>query len=254
MKNRDIHRIRKNIALRKKAKKSNRNQRVPSSSYNYSVNEEEKHGFYPFASDQSSSTSQNVWLMSILLKTLLAGILFFSIAIIFQINHDRLERPKEYLRAALTREFPFATVQTWYRDHFGAPFSLVSEPTPASETTEVERVLPVNGMIAENGNEGVKIISDEQSKVFAMDEGTVIFAGKKKSLGNTVIIQHTDGTNSIYGNLDEIHVYLYEFISRTESIGTISPDQGEEASLIFAVKKGDKYVNPIKVMKVDEGS
>lgn len=257
MKNRDIQQIRKNIALRKKAKKNKNVSDPPSANSTYSLNEEEKHGFYPFVSDQSSSNSHNVWMMSILFKTLLAAILFFSVAIIFQVESERLDQPKQYLKTALTREFPFATVQTWYRDHFGAPFSMVNKKNSDENGSDDENSLPVHGMISEsfsNSGEGLTITSEEEASVTAMNEGTVIFAGKKKDLGNTVIIQHTDGTNTIYGNLDHIDVYLYEFIDKQESIGTISPGEGKEASLFFAIQKGDDYINPVKVMKVDEGS
>ncbi len=87
-----------------------------------------------------------------------------------------------------------------------------------------------------------------------MKEGIVKFAGVKEGLGKTVIIQHSDQTETWYGNLDDINVSLYEYIEKQKVVGTVSDSTGEDKTkgkYYFAIKKGDDFIDPIQVIRFE---
>ena len=51
-----------------------------------------------------------------------------------------------------------------------------------------------------------------------------MFCGQKEELGNTVQIQHADGTESWYANLNDMSVKLYDYVSKKQKIGTVNND------------------------------
>src|SRR5699024_6410930 len=104
----------------------------------------------------------------------------------------------------------------------------------------------------ENGK-GVRIVSDQDTKVAVVKEGTVLFAGNKKDTGKTVIVQHVDQSKSIYGQLSNIEVHSYQSVQANQTIGTYKPESAEEA-MYFAIEKNREYMDPIQVIKVDEQS
>lgn len=66
----------------------------------------------------------------------------------------------------------------------------------------------------ETNGEGIILETSKGSKVEAVNEGVVIFAGEKEGIGKTVVIQHANKSESWYGQLEGIDVKLYEFVKR----------------------------------------
>jgi stage IV sporulation protein FA len=257
----NINDIRKSITKRKLEKRERL--KIPISKSTYvaaSVEEEEKHGYFPTSSHiPSGSKEESVVLPAIVFKGLLAGILFFATALFLKLDIDSLEKPQSMLVSALTKEFNFAKVQSWYRDHLGTPFAFLNDKKDNMEHVQKEGlVLPVNGSISQSfqeTGEGVllEVSSEDNMNVSAMEQGTVIFAGNERDTGKTIIIQHEDGSNSIYGNLHEIEVFQYQFVDKNQVIGTVRPEEGKEvAELYFAIKENQTYIDPVKVIQVDE--
>ncbi|MDG2658661.1 stage IV sporulation protein SpoIVFA, partial [Vibrio parahaemolyticus] len=88
--------------------------------------------------------------------------------------------------------------------------------------------------------------------VESVNEGLVVFAGKKEELGNTVQIQHADGTESWYANLNDMSVKLYDYVSKKQKIGTVSNDTNDKnGKFYFAIKKDEKFIDPIQVISFD---
>ena len=50
-----------------------------------------------------------------------------------------------------------------------------------------------------------------------MNEGLVVLQAKEE-LGNTVQIQHADGTESWYANLNDMSVKLYDYVSKKQKL------------------------------------
>ena len=99
---------------------------------------------------------------------------------------------------------------------------------------------------------GVLIETKYDEAVEAMSGGRVVFAGKKNDLGNTVIIQHSDMTESWYGNLETIDVSQYEEVKTGKKVGTVSnKENGRSGEFYFAIKQGKKFIDPIQVIKFE---
>lgn len=253
---RDVSQIRKNIARRKK-------ERVLPSSHSASdrkvffpavfPQDEEKHGYMPVPETNSSSNNmKDTFIASFVMKSVLAAVLFFGVAIFFRIEGSWLEQPRQWASGALTQEFPFATVNQWYQKKFGSPMAL----TPQEQVKEeVSPVLPVNGTVSQTfqmNGEGIMITTSETSEVTAVEEGTVIFAGNHPKTNKTVILQHPDKSKTIYGNLTSINVHQYQFIGNNQVIGNFIPSEANAQNVYFAIERNNQYVDPVKVMKVDE--
>ncbi|WP_163537892.1 M23 family metallopeptidase [Gracilibacillus sp. YIM 98692] len=253
----NLAQIRKNIHRRKQERKQATEKLMSQSTdksfiKNVMMEDEERHGYSPpvhgwGGSSQNSSTSK-----PFLFKSVLASAIFFVSVLTMSIDSKWMEKPRQWTSYAITEEFPFATVNAWYQAKFGAPFAI---QTDLEKEEEVEpTALPVSGQISqsfqENG-EGIRISSSQETEVVAVEAGTVLFAGNDRHMGKTVIVQHADRSKSIYGFLSDIEVYSYQTIQENQPIGTYIPDENQQ-SMYFAIEKNRQFIDPIRVMQVDE--
>ncbi|MFL6558418.1 MAG: peptidoglycan DD-metalloendopeptidase family protein [Bacillus sp. (in: firmicutes)] len=78
--------------------------------------------------------------------------------------------------------------------------------------------------------------------------------GVKEGIGNTVIIQHSDKSETWYGNLADVKVKLYEYVDKRSVVGTVSTSAGEDKTkgkYYFAIKKDDNFIDPIQVIRFE---
>ncbi|WP_117170435.1 M23 family metallopeptidase [Paraliobacillus sediminis] len=254
----DIVQVRKDIAKRKQQKLPSVKNDPKVYRQNLSshvLQDEEKHGYMPthFPTTGKKQEDTSAFFSSFIFKTIIAASIFFILALVNQVDHSSLSKPKEWTTSALTEEFPFATVNQWYQTTFGSPLAFTDQSV--IETAGDAPVLPVNGTISQSfqvNGESVFITSEETSDVYAMEQGTVIFAGNDNKTNKTIIIQHPDKSKSIYGNLSDFTVNQYQFVNTNQIIGEFIPSVANESKLYFAVEKNNTYLDPVKVMKVDE--
>ncbi|MRH42980.1 peptidoglycan DD-metalloendopeptidase family protein [Aquibacillus halophilus] len=252
--NKDIKQVRKSISKRKRDKTGISNSKI---NRNFSTatfpHDEEKHGYAPFSPITDSSKSvKDTFVASLMMKSILAAVMFFGVALFVGNDIDWLQQPKEWTSMALTEEFPFASVNHWYQEKFGYPLALT--PSQEDQVNQQGQALPVNGTVSQSfktNGRGILIQTKETSKVVAIDKGTVIFAGNDTKTNKTVIVQHRDGSNTIYGNLSSIDVYQYQFIASNEVIGEFIPTE-TNSNVYFAIEKNNQFLDPVKVIEVDE--
>ncbi|MGN8645652.1 peptidoglycan DD-metalloendopeptidase family protein [Gracilibacillus sp. HCP3S3_G5_1] len=256
MKKDNLSQIRQNITKRKKSQKKINLSRTPKVKHHSYLNQayledEERHGYSPTAGGYPHKSDQP-YLQPFLVKGMVAAIIFFVTVFSMASNQKWLEQPRNWVSYAMTEEFPFASVNAWYQARFGAPFAIEAD---LSSQEEIEpTALPVSGQInqtfQENG-EGILISSAEETEVIAVDAGTVLFAGNDRGTGKTVIVQHADRSKSIYGNLTNIDVHSYQSIRENQKIGSYEPSETNTA-MYFAIEKNREYLDPIRVIHVDE--
>jgi stage IV sporulation protein FA len=90
--------------------------------------------------------------------------------------------------------------------------------------------------------------------VKAIKEGVVTSVGVKDGLGKTIVIQHSDKSESWYGNLADIKVSLYDNVKKEQVVGTVSDSTGTDKTkgkYYFAIKKEDQFINPIQVIRFE---
>lgn len=99
-------------------------------------------------------------------------------------------------------------------------------------------------------NPGIRIDAPEGTPVRAVLDGTVVYTGQREGAGNSVILQHSGGYRSYYGNLMPVGLRVGDKIKHGAEFAKIavqdSSRAGEEksASLHFELKKGEMALNP----------
>ncbi|GGB28265.1 hypothetical protein GCM10011409_02020 [Lentibacillus populi] len=252
-----VKQVRKSIAQRKNQRFLNTKELPRQNLHPNLPQEEEKHGYFPAFPDdtgQSNDPNRGRLISGMMLKGVLSVILFFGAAFLFQTNAEIFRKPAELATTALTKEFPFARVNQWYQETFGSPLAFA--PKDKQKTRHDQALaLPVNGKLAEsfqaNGS-GIMIAPQDTADVFVLRDGVVIFAGNDRETDKTVVVQHADGSTSTYGYLDSINVHLYQYVEGNQRLGEFVPDEANK-TVFFAIEKDNKYVDPVQVIKVDDG-
>jgi stage IV sporulation protein FA len=226
--------------------------------------DDEKYGFNQFTSSGSSNGDDGHPLFKkevFFFKILSSVLLFLVIAILFRNHSATFEPARDVVMKTMDKDFKFATVSNWYESKFGKPLALLpfseKDQTGKKEVVEKEFSVPAMGKILENfekNGQGIMIETGKGASVQTINDGIVTFAGVKEGLGKTVIIQHSDATETWYGNLDQIKVKLYEYIDKRKVVGTVSVSAGEDKNkgkYYFAIKKGDDFIDPIQVIRFE---
>ncbi len=253
--------IRKRIANRKRAKKqivSNHSPRSNKKVSNYLARDEESHGVAPFSHyDGGESNAHPLfnkeWFM---FKILGAVCLLLIVAIMYKDGTERFGLARDFVSTTMEDEFQFAAVSSWYEKQFGTPLTLlpVSLQKETKDSTPGYAV-PAAGKILENfatDGQGV-MVETENSKIEAINEGTVRYIGEWDGIGGiTVKVQHGDGSESWYGNLEDTKVLLYDFIEKGTEIGKVTESEnGVGGTFYFALKKGRNFIDPIQVINFE---
>ncbi|SER74612.1 stage IV sporulation protein FA [Gracilibacillus ureilyticus] len=253
MKKNNLSSIRNNINRRKQEKKKINYQKSSTDfSKRMTIEDEERHGFYPSIPSYSGQSNNNHPLIfrAFLLRSIIAVFLFVICAVSINSESSLLEKPKEWTSYVLKEEFPFATVNAWYQAKFGAPFAWETSVTEGEEIAVLPAFGQVNQSFQENG-QGILITAEEETEVAAVEAGTVLFAGNDPKTGKTVIIQHADRSKTIYGYLTDIEVHSYQSVRSNQVIGSYEPSEANKA-IYFAVEKNQQYIDPIQVIHVNE--
>jgi stage IV sporulation protein FA len=222
---------------------------------------DESDGYSPFVSYESPSPEQDHPLFKkehFYFKLLAAACLFLLVAVLFKHPSENLDPVRGVVTETMNQEFQFAMISSWYEDAFGKPIAFL----PANQTNEVaktetgeENALPVIGKIKESfeaNGEGVIIETDKDAKVEALSGGIVIFAGVKEHIGKTVVIQHSDESESWYGQLDAIEVNLYDPVTKGEEIGEVATTaDAAKGTFYLAIKKNDAFIDPNQVISFE---
>ncbi len=107
---------------------------------------------------------------------------------------------------------------------------------------------PFNGEMA--FHDGIDLAVKRGTGITALKDGVVTFSGFKGGYGNTVIVRHEDGLETVYGHASRNHVREGEAVTA----GTVLADVGSTGRstgphLHFEVRKDGKSVNPLPYLK-----
>ncbi|MBN1383479.1 MAG: peptidoglycan DD-metalloendopeptidase family protein [Elusimicrobia bacterium] len=99
-------------------------------------------------------------------------------------------------------------------------------------------------------NNGIRIKSNLGENIIAIDKGTVVFSGDFKSYGNVVIIDHSGGFYTVYGNMDKILVKEDHEVKKGDVLGTVGISvYTQDASLYFEFRRDGAPTNPLVWLK-----
>lgn len=116
------------------------------------------------------------------------------------------------------KNFSFAKINETYKKYFGSSIPLKKEK---QENAQIVSSIKLEYTKQEKYKDGVKLTVKPNYLVQSMDNGLVIFAGKKEEYGNTVIIQRPDNIEVWYSNLKNINVSLYDYIKKGTTLGEV---------------------------------
>ena len=103
---------------------------------------------------------------------------------------------------------------------------------------------------AVRNHEGVDIAAPRGTSVFAAAEGSVLRTGfDAEGYGRFVEIRHPNGMSTLYGHLSRLDVASGDRLLKGQRIGLVgSTGRSTGPHLHFEVRRGDRQVNPVKVM------
>lgn len=130
-------------------------------------------------------------------------------------------------------------------------FSDSSEQESLSENLPLSKIpslKPLNGKIISRFSEektlkGIKIEMEESENIIASGEGTVVLVDTTKTYGRMLILKHSGGFFSLYGNCDEIFVRRNEKVNLAQNLGKVSVKKSN-SFLYFEVWQNDKFFDP----------
>ena len=91
--------------------------------------------------------------------------------------------------------------------------------------------------------DGVKLNVDTNYLVPINESGIVVFIGEKEGYGNTVIIQRIDGIDEWYGNIENVNIKLYDYVSKGDLLGEVNNN------LYLVYKKDGNVLNYEEYLK-----
>jgi murein DD-endopeptidase MepM/ murein hydrolase activator NlpD len=99
-------------------------------------------------------------------------------------------------------------------------------------------------------HQGVDFAAPLGTGVFAAAEGAVLRTGYEPAgYGRFVEVRHPNGMTTLYGHLSRVDVSSGDVVSDGERIGLVgSTGRSTGPHLHFEVRRGDRQVNPEKVM------
>ncbi|KMY56222.1 hypothetical protein AC623_13930 [Bacillus sp. FJAT-27231] len=190
-----------------------------------------------------------------LFKWLAGAALVLSTAILFQHPSPILDDGREWMEKTMEKEFPFSKAAEWYENALGEPLPFTIDGWKEKEDSPsqpAEIALPAAGRIVEDfqtNGQGILVETGPAEEVKAIKGGTVIFVGEKEGLGKTVILQHSDNSESWYGHLSDSSVQQYQRVKAGSTLA--KAEAGEDAAggqFYLAIKRDNVFIDPNEVV------
>ena len=167
---------------------------------------------------------------SLVKRTLTTFILVLIVLIVSKFSDNIKQFIKNNL---LETNFQFSKINQIYQKYFG-------EILPDTVAVNSEVISNYNAI---DYMDGAKLIVDENYNINLLESGIVVFIGEKEGYGNTVIIQRIDGIDEWYGNIENVNVKLYDYVSEGELLGEVSDN------LYLVYKKDGNILNYEEYLK-----
>lgn len=190
-----------------------------------------------------------------LFKILAAVCLFLVVALVYKLPSEQLDTPRAYIDKAMNESIQFASISKWYETKFGKPIAFYPQKEVEQPPLDESYALPASGKITQTfevNGEGLILETTKGAMVEAINGGKVIFVGKKPDIGQIVIIQHENGSESWYGQLETFDVALYDEVQKGQQIGKVTHSQdGEKGTFYLAIKQDGQFIDPKQVISFE---
>jgi stage IV sporulation protein FA len=188
-------------------------------------------------------------------------LVFFMIWGMFQFDSPWTLKGRGFIERSLTEEFQFGAVASWYEEYFqGAP-SFIPTFDKNTNTVKVNAkinkkfILPVTGVPKTSfttASKGILLETYADAGIVSIEEGRVIYVGEQEKTGLTIVVQHTDQLQSVYGWVGQTSLQQNLWVKGGQRIGSVKQQaENGKGILYFAIKQGDQYINPVDVITFD---
>jgi murein DD-endopeptidase MepM/ murein hydrolase activator NlpD len=166
---------------------------------------------------------------------------------------DRARSAARMLRsepAAAGRATAPVTGRTTNRRDDGEPFELQLPVTGRLTSQFGARRDPIHGH--RRFHRGLDIAAPRGTPIEAAAEGRVVFAGRQRGYGNTVIIEHSDGRRTRYAHAQTLHVKAGDSVAAGQAIATVgATGRATGPHLHFEVIEDGRQIDPLEVLAKD---
>ncbi|SHE47711.1 stage IV sporulation protein FA [Seinonella peptonophila] len=189
----------------------------------------------------------------LLIQTVISILLFAFTYTIYQSNSIKAHQVQYWINTAVNQDFQFSALSQWYREKWGnqVAFLPVFSPKKSTTTKRTEfMTMPVRGEVVmpfDPKRKGILLKTQKNAVVTAPAAGWVVFAGLKKGLGQTVVIQHSDGRQTWFGFLKELHVKKKQWIRSSDLLGKVM-NQDRGSFVYIAYRKSGRFIDPVEVI------
>lgn len=153
---------------------------------------------------KDKSIKNNNYITNLITRSLITVILVFSTLIIINLSPNSKAFIKKHF---FTTNYNFHHFNKLYNKYF---LNINKNPKKVlSVFNEKENCVKYK--------DGCKM---KKTNIANLESGIVVFLGVKENIGNTIIIQGSNGIDYSYSFLDKINVKLYDYINKGENIGT----------------------------------
>ncbi|MCG7410209.1 M23 family metallopeptidase [Paenibacillus sp. ACRRX] len=218
----------------------------------------ERYGWY----ESTAPPVRGRFVRSVRLQLAGAVLLCVCVAAILRISTPWTDSASVWVKSALTQDMNMAPIAAWYEATFGGSPAFIpiwnNQAEQAQEMQSRHQLgRPLEGTVVQPfalNLKGIELASKtSDTSVHAAATGKVMDITRDPEAGTTVLVQHTDGYSSIYGQLETSHVNVDDWLESGEVIGSIekSTSLDRPATLFFAIKKNGQYVDPADVIDID---
>ena len=159
---------------------------------------------------------------NILLKMTLSLFILLSILSICKLSPNTKELIKEEL---FQTSFDFS----FFNNLFSKVFENNETKSVSNEVVKYKSYTPYL--------DGVKVDISKDETINLIDSGIVVYIGEKEGYGNTIIVQQSNGVDVWYGNIDNVNVNLYDYLTKNTIIGS------SKDSLYLVFQKNGEFLD-----------
>lgn len=184
----------------------------------------------------SSNILKSKYISFLFTRTLLAIIVILVSAIYVNMNDKNLKNYKEKL---FEKSLSFNKISKSYNKVFGKVLPLEIE----KGTTKTVFNDGLSYSKIDKYENGFKLDMTSNA-VTSLYDGIVVFIGNKDTYKNTVIVQGSDGVDIWYGNVSNVSVTLYDYITKDTIIG-----EAADNTLYLVFNKENEYLGYEEYLK-----
>lgn len=170
-----------------------------------------------------------LFMKRLLSKVLICSIIFLVGLIVVKIDNNNKQVIKNFL---YDNNISFASLNNLYKKYIGDILPFESKKNDDLKSVFNEELQYSSSSIYKDG---VALSVTNDYLVPILESGIVVFIGDKADYGKTIIIEQTDGIKVFYGNITNINVNLYDYVSKGEFLGS---SNGNTIYLVFQKDEG----------------